>query len=146
VQRNWNFVIFLQYLCLSYMRLWIPDNNIDIFDCIIILTLSIVGIRDSVVRMVRATDWMVGNRGSVPKRIGDFKRPLIVTPVLEHKHPPIRQVPAALYLGARCPGREGVISVQWSRTSTPPYAIMTCTRIALYFTLSTPQYNQLAAL
>ena len=71
-----------------------------------------MGIRDSVVRMVRATGWMARNRGSVAKRIGDFSRPLIATAVLQHKHPPIRQLPAALYLGARCPGRECVISVQ----------------------------------
>ena len=71
-----------------------------------------MGIRDSVVRMVRATGWMARNRGSVPGRIGDFSRPLFATPVLEHTNPPIRQVPAALYLGARCPGRVGVISTQ----------------------------------
>jgi len=71
-----------------------------------------VGIRDRVVRMVRAMGWMARNLGSVPSRIGDFSRPLIATPVLEHTHPPIRQVPAALYLGARSPVREGVISAQ----------------------------------
>jgi len=97
---------------MSDMRLRNPDNNIDIFDCVIILTLSIVGIRDSVGRMMRATGWMARNRGSVPSMIGDFSRPLIATPIVEHTHPLIRQVPAALYLGARCPGREGVISAQ----------------------------------
>jgi hypothetical protein len=101
-----------------------------------------VGIRDSVVRMVRSTGWMARNRDSVPNRIRDFLLPLIATPGLEHTYPPIRQVPAALYLGARCPGREmspysAKANKNWNPTSTPPYAIITCTRRTLPFTLYT---------